>query len=53
MKIYIYYSKKDSSQEPLNKIWASDYNEALLIFAQTKKLTISNFLNIYSVKEYK
>jgi hypothetical protein len=50
MKTYIYYNKKDSSQEPQGKVQADNITEAIEKAAIIKQMDIDNFLLIFDVK---
>jgi len=51
MKVYIYYSKFDSTQEPQGKIKADNIEQAIENAAQIKQLSIDDFLEVFIVKE--
>jgi hypothetical protein len=53
MRNFIFYSKTDSTREPIGKIQASTEEEAVEIAAQKKQLTIDSFLELFEVKEIK
>ena len=53
MRNFIFYSKTDSTCEPIGKIQAEDEHEAVVIAAQKKQLTIDSFLELFKVKEIK
>lgn len=50
-KNYYYYASVDSSAEPLGHCNASTIGIAAIHFSSMKKIEISNFLKIYSIKE--
>jgi len=52
MKTYIYYNKRDSSQEPQGKIQAENITEAIKKSAVVKQMDIDSFLSIFDVKTY-
>lgn len=49
-KLYICYLKSDPNKEPINRINAYSYEEALEFFSQRKKITKEAFLNIFEVE---
>lgn len=52
MKTYIYYNKRDSSQEPQGKIQADNITEAIQKAAITKRIEIEDFVKIFNIKKY-
>ena len=48
---YYYYASVDSSAEPLGHCNASTIGIAAIYFSSMKKIEISDFLKIYSIKE--
>lgn len=48
-KEYCFYSKIDSSQEPIDRIKALGRLEAAKFFAMRKNLSLKSFLKIYSI----
>lgn len=52
MKQYIYYNKRDSSKEPHGKFEAINLDDAILIAAHIKQMSIDDFLNVFNVEEY-
>ena len=50
-KNYYYYISVDSSAEPLGHCNASTIGIAAIHFSSMKKIEMSNFLKIYSIKE--
>ena len=50
-KKYFYYSRVDSSQEPISTTLASSRLSAAKYFSQRKKLSLKTFLSIYSVSK--
>jgi len=51
MKIFIYYSKSDSTKEPIGKINAIDLEDAKLIASHIKQMPIDSFLKVFAVEE--
>ena len=49
MKTYFFYSKVDSSKEPIYYCKASSRLRAAEKFAEGKRMTLKIFLSIYSV----
>lgn len=49
-KPYFYYSKVDSTKEPIDRIVAMDYDVALEYFAERKQMDKYTFLKIYNVE---
>ena len=52
MKQYIYYNKRDSSQEPQGKIQADNITEAIKKAAIIKQMDINDFVKIFNVKKH-
>ena len=50
-KDYYYYASVDSSAEPLGHCNAGTIGIAVIFFSSMKKMEISDFLKIYSIKE--
>jgi len=50
-KDYYYYASVDSSAEPLGHCNAGIIGIAVIYFSSMKKMEISDFLKIYSIKE--
>jgi len=50
-KNYYYYASVDSSAEPLGYCNAGTIGIAAIHFSSMKKIEISDFLKIYSIKE--
>lgn len=50
-KPYYYYSKQDLTQEPIDKIIALSYHDALQYFSERKKMDEYTFLNLYTLVE--
>ena len=46
---YYFYSKLDSTQEPISKTLASSRLGAAKYFASRKRLPLKSFLKIYSI----
>jgi len=51
MKIFIYYSKSDSTKEIIGKINAIDLEDAKLIASHIKQIPIDIFLKVFTVEE--
>lgn len=49
MKRFSFYVRKDSKQEPISTTEASDRLSAARFFAGQKKLTLKEFLRIFSI----
>jgi hypothetical protein len=52
MKQYMYYNKSDKNKEPQGKFEAIDLDDAILIAAHIKQMSIDDFLNVFKVEEY-
>jgi len=52
MKLYVYYNKLDSTQEPQGKLEAINLEDAILIASHIKQMNIEDFLNVFEIKEY-
>jgi len=52
MKQYMYYNKSDKNKEPQGKFEAINLDDAILIAAHTKQMSIDDFLNVFNVEEY-
>jgi hypothetical protein len=52
MKQYMYYNKSDKNKEPQGKFEAIDLDDAVLIAAHIKQMSIGDFLNVFKVEEY-
>jgi hypothetical protein len=52
MKQYMYYNKSDKNKEPQGKFEAIDLDDAVLIAAHIKQMSIDDFLNVFKVEEY-
>jgi len=50
MKKYFFYSKNDSSKEPIFYCSANSIEDAIRIFAYGKDVTVEIFNNLYSVE---
>ena len=48
---YYFYSKLDSTQEPISKTVASSRLKAAKYFAARKRLPLKKFLSIYSISK--
>ncbi len=53
MNTYIYFSVVDPNQEPINKTQTSSLEDAILYFAESKKLTTEEFLSLFKVEQFK
>ena len=51
-KEYYYYFKTDPSKEPIDKVIAVDYEDALDYFAERKKMKEEIFMNLYVIEVY-
>ena len=51
MKNYIYYNKRDSSQEPQGKVQASNITEAISKAAANKRMDLESFVSTFNVKK--
>lgn len=51
MKIFGFYSKKDSSKEIIGKCKVEDRDSAIIYFSKIKALKISWFTDLYEVVE--
>lgn len=52
MKLFIYYNKLDSTQEPQGKLEAINLEDATLIASHIKQMSKEDFLNVFEIKEY-
>ena len=50
MKQYIYYNKRDSSQEAQGKIEAANITDAIKKAANVKQMDLDTFLQVFNVK---
>lgn len=50
-KPYYFYSKSDIDKEPIDKIIALDFNNALEYFCERKQLDQYTFLKLYEIIE--
>jgi hypothetical protein len=50
MKTYIYYNKRDSSQEPQGKVQADNITEAIEKAAVVKQMNLDTFLQVFGMK---
>jgi hypothetical protein len=48
----MYYNKSDKNKEPQGKFEAIDLDDAVLIAAHIKQMSIGDFLNVFKVEEY-
>jgi len=51
MREFIFYIKSDLTCEPIGKIEAENFEEAIEKAAMIKRLDIGGFLNIFEIKE--
>lgn len=51
MKTYVYYSKTDTTKEPLSSVQANDITSAAKRFAGIKKLSINEFTKLFEIEE--
>ena len=51
MREFILYSTNDPKKEAIHKIKASSFPEAISIFCEMKQLSLSDFLQLFKVKE--
>ena len=47
--IYKFYSRNDKNKEAIGKVEARNYKEALIHFAEHKKLPLDQFTKLYAV----
>lgn len=52
MNQYIYYNKRDSSQEPQGTIQAQNITEAIEIASGIKQMDIEVFTQIFDIKKH-
>lgn len=50
-KTYVCFLRSDPNKEPINKILAVDYDDALDFFSERKKMDKFTFLTIFDVEE--
>jgi hypothetical protein len=50
MRTYIYYNKRDSSQEPQGKVQADNITEAIKKAAVVKQMNLDTFLQVFGMK---
>jgi hypothetical protein len=50
MRTYIYYNKRDSSQEPQGKVQADNITEAIEKAAVVKQMNLDTFLQVFGMK---
>jgi hypothetical protein len=53
MGLYIYYNKRDKTKEPQGKFEAINLEDAILVAAHIKQISVDEFLNIFTVEEWK
>jgi hypothetical protein len=53
MKTYIYYNKRDSSQEPHGVIEATNITDAIKKAAIVKRMDLNTFTQVFNVKTLK
>jgi hypothetical protein len=53
MRLYIYYNKRDSSQEPHGVIEATNITDAIKKAAIVKRMDLNTFLQVFDVKTLK
>jgi len=53
MKPYIYYNKLDSTKEPQGKFNAIDLEDATKIAANTKQMSVEDFLIVFTIEKWK
>ena len=52
MKLFMYYNKLDSTQEPQGKLEAINLEDAILLASHIKQMSKEDFLNVFEIKEY-
>jgi len=52
MKLFMYYNKLDSTQEPQGKLEAINLEDAILLASHYKEMSKEDFLKVFEVKEY-
>jgi hypothetical protein len=52
MKLYIYYNKRDKTQEPHGRLEAINLEDAILIASHIKQMSKEDFLNVFEIKEH-
>jgi hypothetical protein len=50
MRLYIYFNKRDSSQEPQGKIEANNITDAIKKAAIVKQMDLDTFLQVFAIK---
>ena len=50
MRLYIYFKKHDSSQEPQGKVQADNITEAIEKAAVVKQMNLDTFLQVFGMK---
>lgn len=53
MSLYIYYRKNDPKKEPYGKFEAVNLEDAILIAAHVKDMSVEDFKKIFKVEEWK
>jgi hypothetical protein len=53
MSIFKMFPTKSENKEAINKIQASNKNEAITMFSKIKKLTLSQFNKLFTVEKIK
>ena len=53
MNLYVYYQKNDPNKEPYGKFEAISQEDAVVIAAHIKQMTIDQFLVLFRVEEWK
>jgi len=51
MREFILYSTNDPKKEPIYKIKANSFSDAIMIFCEMKQLPLSEFLKLFRVNE--
>lgn len=51
MKVFIYYNKFDSTNEPIGKIKAKSLEQAINLISQIKQLSKDDLLNVFKIEE--
>jgi hypothetical protein len=53
MGLYIYYNKRDKTKEPQGKFEAINLEDAILVAAHIKQISVDEFLKIFTIEEWK
>lgn len=53
MGLYIYYNKRDKTKEPQGKFEAINLEDAVLVAAHIKQISVDEFLKIFTIEEWK